>query len=892
MTRRPQPMQPGARVGPYEVIARIGSGGMGEVYRARDTRLGRDVAIKVLPADFAADDERVKRFEREARATAALAHPNVAAIFDVGTHDGAPYLVEELVEGESLRVRLVDGPLPVRQALEIAVQIAHGLTAAHGKGIIHRDLKPENVMITPDGTVKILDFGLAKFAAATPSGDAETITQAPATGTAPGRVLGSTAYMAPEQARGFAVDERADIFAFGVVLHEMLAGERPFRGQTSPDTMAAILKEAPRPLPDGVPAAVRRIVSECLEKRPEQRFSSAHDLLLALQAVTGGTEVPGAGLPRLPSGVRRVVGLTLAGVALLAAVGVLIVTPRAAGPKSVGAAPKKIVVLPFENLGSPEDAYFASGMTDEITSRLANVPGLGVISRTSAAQYEHARKSVKQIGAELDVDYVLEGSVRWEHGQGHESRVRITPQLIRVADDTHVWADRYDRVLADVFAIQSEVAGSTVKAMGVALLPHERAKLKEISTDDLEAYDLYLRGLEAQRSGQARRDIEGALQCYQASVDRDPRFAQALAGLAEMHLEMYWLYYDRRPARAVKAREAAERAVELRPDLAETHVALGFYFYEGLLEYPRALDEFTAALKIQPKSSVAHEFTALVLRRQGRWAQAVEEMNRALELDPKNGRLLGHLASTCLLARRYADADHAFRLAIGLSPLEATLRAPAAWLQVQWCGDAGKAQAILDEAERVAGLQDDMGWLGIATLQVAMARRDYEGALRLLEAQALPAFDEHFRYWPISLLLGEVEMVAGRSEPARRAFEVARIELQEKVKQDPEDARYRGSLGIAYAGLGMREVAIREAQLGCDLMPPSKDAYRALFRLEDLAVVYTMTGRADEAIATLGELLSRSGRMTSHVLRLDAMWDPLRSDPRFRALLTKYEVKE
>jgi eukaryotic-like serine/threonine-protein kinase len=278
-------MQPGSRLGPYEIVAPIGAGGMGEVWRARDTRLDRDVAIKVLPAELASNPERLRRFEREARATASLAHPNVIAVFDVGVHDGAPYLVEELLAGESLRLRLIDGPLPVREALEIAVQIARGLSAAHTKGIVHRDLKPENVILTPDGTVKLLDFGLAKLAQATSSGDAETITQPPPTGTAPGRVLGSVAYMAPEQARGLAVDHRADIFALGVVLHELLAGERPFRGQSTSDTVAAILTREPPPLPAQVPAAVQAAVRRCLEKRPEDRFSSARDLEYALRAV-------------------------------------------------------------------------------------------------------------------------------------------------------------------------------------------------------------------------------------------------------------------------------------------------------------------------------------------------------------------------------------------------------------------------------------------------------------------------------------------------------------------------------------------------------------------------------------------------------------------------------
>jgi formylglycine-generating enzyme required for sulfatase activity len=279
----------GSRLGPYEVVAQIGAGGMGEVYRAKDTRLGRDVAIKVLPADFAADAERLKRFEREAKATAALSHPNILDVHDVGTHEGVPYLVEELLEGESLRERLARGPIPVREAVEIAVQVAHGLAAAHGKHIVHRDLKPANVFMTSEGTAKILDFGIAKLVESLPLGEADTLTHAPTGATELGRVLGTTAYMSPEQARGMPVDPRSDIFSFGVVLYEMLSGQRPFRGETATDTVAAILTQEPPPLPEGMPLALQGVVTQCLAKRPDQRFCSAHDLGLALEALSKGS---------------------------------------------------------------------------------------------------------------------------------------------------------------------------------------------------------------------------------------------------------------------------------------------------------------------------------------------------------------------------------------------------------------------------------------------------------------------------------------------------------------------------------------------------------------------------------------------------------------------------
>jgi TolB-like protein/tetratricopeptide (TPR) repeat protein len=886
-------MQPGSRIAHFEVLGLIGSGGMGEVYRARDTRLGRDVAIKVLPAEFASDPERLRRFEQEARAVAALDHPNILAIHDVGSHVGSPYLVTELLEGESLRDRLRSGSLPVRKAVETAVQIAQGLAAAHEKGIVHRDLKPGNVFITKDGHVKILDFGIVKLLPPrTPEEAARATTVVEAT--ARGTTLGTVGYMSPEQVRGQRVDHRTDMFSFGAVLYEMLSGRSPFLRDTAADTSSAILHEDPPALAGtvrNISPTIEGIVTRCLEKSPEDRFQSAGDLAHDLSATMAETSSARPGSVVASTRQRRFVGLALAGVAALAAVGVLVVSFRPAGPSARAAGPPKIVVLPFENLGAPEDGYFAAGMAEEITSRLANVQGLGVISRTTAVQYEHSRKTVKQIAAELGVDYVLEGSVRWDRGAGRESRVRITPQLIRVADDTHVWADRYERVIADVFAIQSEVAENTVKAMGITLLPHEQTRLKEISTNDLEAYDLYLRGQELTRGGENRKDIEGAIRMYEAAVDRDPRFAQALAGLGRSHLQMYWLYFDRSQERVVRAKEAAERAVELRPDLAETHAALAYYFYWGQLNYPRALSAFSAALTIQPNNSDTLLGIGFVLRRQGDWADSAEQLSKALKLDPKNAWALFNYGESCVLARRFRDADRAYGLVITLSPKVGEPYARKAWLQVQYQGDVERAQANLDEAGRVGGLTDDTGLLVYWKLAVSLPRRDYQGALRQLESEKRHAIDNQFQYLPIALLRGEVQMLAGQQGLAHRSFEAARIELEQKVKQEPDDSRLHSSLGIALAGLGRSMEAVREANVGCDLMPASKDAWRALWRLEDLALVYTMVGKPSEAIAQLEDLLQRSGRMTPHVLRLDPRWDPLRSDPRFQALLTKYEVK-
>lgn len=895
-------LNPGARLGPYEIVASLGAGGMGEVYRARDARLGRDVAIKVLPAVFAADPDRLRRFELEARATAALSHPNILSVFDVGSHDGSPYLVEELLEGETLRARLASGSLPCRKAVEIATQVAHGLAAAHARGIVHRDLKPENVFLTRDGVVKILDFGLATLV----RGEGETDLTAASTATSPQAVLGTAGYMSPEQVRGQTVDARSDLFSLGVVLYEMLSGRSPFRRTTPADTASAILREDPPPLLASVhtcPPPLDTVVRRCLEKRPEDRFSSAHDLAIALEASSwpqpppADTTEAGAPLrsPR-PSHGRRLVLVGAAAAALIAIVLAgwrLLLPARAARPDFPTERQVRIVVLPFENLGAAEEAYFASGMAEEITSRLANVRGLGVISRTTAVSYDRAGKTVTQIGADLGVDYVLEGTVRWEHGQGAGGRVRITPQLIRTADDTHVWTARYDRVLADVFAIQSEVAESAVTAMGVTLLPGERETLAGISTTDLEAYDFFLRGREIEARGFARSEVEGALEMYRKAVDRDPRFAQALAQLARQHLQMYWLHYDRSESHLRSAREAAELAVELRPDLTEPHVAVGFYFYQAELDYPRALAAFAAAREIQPDNGDALAGTAFVVRRQGRWAESAELLARAVEGDPNNVYMLSNLGQSLELARRYAEADRTFDRAIQQNPRWISSYRGKADVQLVWHG-VDRMLAVLEDGSRApelteeqrSELREDVAWLD------AEARRDVATRLELLRAWGDEAQDGQFIYEPAALTRGMLELAAGRADRGRSSFEAARADLEERIAEDPGDGRFHSALGVAYAGLGRAEDAVREARLACDLVPPSKEAWQALYLLENLAKVYTMTGREAEAIATLDDLLARSGIWTPHVLRLDATWDPLRDDTRFQALLAKYEVRE
>ena len=386
----------GSRLGSYEIVAPIGAGGMGEVYRARDSKLDRDVAIKVLPLDLAKNETALARFEREAKAIAALAHPNILAIYDFGHEQGLHFVAVELLEGETLRDRMGNAPLPQRKVLDYGVQIAQGLAAAHDKGIVHRDLKPENIFVTRDGHIKILDFGLAKHEKPGQDTDSAPESETRARQTKPGAVMGTVGYMSPEQVRGQDADHRSDIFSFGTILYEMVSGQKTFHGDSAVETMNAILKQDPSELSQlkgDLSPALEQIIRRCLEKRVEERFQSARDLGFALEAVSGSAS--GVALPMQETQRRfplRIVGV--GALVLLAVVGFFLLSPRTDSP----AGPKRIVVLPFENLGSADDAYFAAGMTEEITSRLGVVSGLGVISRKSALQYEGSTKALSRLG--------------------------------------------------------------------------------------------------------------------------------------------------------------------------------------------------------------------------------------------------------------------------------------------------------------------------------------------------------------------------------------------------------------------------------------------------------------------------------------------------------------
>ncbi len=643
----------GSRLGPYEVLSPLGAGGMGEVYRARDARLGREVAVKVLPETLAGNPEALARFQKEARAVAALSHPNILAIFDIGRHEGTDFAVMELLQGSTLRDALDSGPLPPGRTIDFALQIAKGLCAAHEKGIVHRDLKPENVFVTRDGDVKILDFGLAKN---TEGGSREDATEAPTeTRTSPGTVMGTVAYMSPEQVRGEPLDPRSDIFSFGTVLYEMLTGRRAFARDSAAETMAAILMNEPPDLSGSglsVSPAMAGILRHCLEKNVPRRYQTARDLLFNLQQfASGASQAPtGSGTP-------------------------------------------SVAVLPFLNFSADaESEFFADGMTEDVIANLAKIRSLKVISRTSVMPFKKREKSLREIGATLGAASILDGSIRRAG-----NRVRIVAQLVDARTDEHLWADTYDRELTDIFAIQTDVAMQIAAALKTELSPDEVARIEQKPTHDPHAYQLYLQGRYALQKADEDGYRQGIVYLEQA-IAEDPELAAAHTALAFLYSELSTGQGAGTipPAEAfAKAKASVERALALNPAAGEAHSVLATLRFMYDYDWVGAEKEFRLALSLSPGSADVYDRYGWMCSAMGRFDDALRMVRRAQELDPLAHR--SDVANELLRSGRYEEACDAARKVVAFEPAFPRGHTILGWANMLM-GRTGEGLAALERA--------------------------------------------------------------------------------------------------------------------------------------------------------------------------------------------------
>jgi eukaryotic-like serine/threonine-protein kinase len=664
----------------YRLLEKLGSGGMGEVYLAEDTALGRKVAIKVLPATLAKDRNASLRLMKEAQAAAQLDHPNICSIYEAGEDDGVPFIAMQLIEGESLADRMTSRTLGEDERLEIATQVADALSETHGRGLVHRDVKPQNVMVNRRGQAKLMDFGLAKaFARSAPDPDEKTEQML----TTPGSIVGTVAYLSPEQVRGEEADARSDVWAFGVMLHELTTGAQPFSGKSAAEMMSAILRDEPATRPAQIDPSLGSVIDRCLKKNPGERFQDAGQLHSALQMVRSKVEAQPASVPQ-----------------------------RSSATPAMREAPtgriQSIAVLPLENHSvDPEQDYFADAMTESLLTDLAQIGGLRVVSRTSVMRYKGTLQPLPQIAAELGVDAILEGSVL---RVGH--RVRITAQLIHGSTDQHLWAKSYERDAEDILTLLSEVANAVVEAVRVELTPHETTRLTAVRRVDRAAHEAYLKGI----YHFDRLDMGRGMELFTESTRIDPTYAPAWGRLARGYYYL-GLFGAISPADAFSAlKDAAWKAQDLDPDLAEAYGwrAMASLYYDW--NWSATGEELRYALELKPSHAELSHLYAHYLMVMGESTKGIVACERAIELDPFGTILTACVGWHCLFSRQIEDAIPPVLRALAMDPNLFWAHTILGWAYEQ----QGKADQSIAEYEQAVALSGGMV-LNVSALGHALA---------------------------------------------------------------------------------------------------------------------------------------------------------------------------
>jgi serine/threonine protein kinase/tetratricopeptide (TPR) repeat protein len=873
------------RVGNYQILEEIGRGGMGVIYRARQRHSRRIVAVKRILSYHADSQETLTRFRREAEAAASLDHPNILPIYEVSeSEDGLPFFSMKFAGGGSLLEAAPALRSEPRRAVALMAKVARAVQYAHIKGILHRDLKPGNVMLDGHGEPLVSDFGLAKWLDIT-SDLTHTLT-----------IFGTPGYIAPEQVKGSAANlsPASDVYSLGAILFHLLTGRPPFLGEHALAVIQqASEKSAPklRTLAPTLDRDLETICAKCLEREPNARYHSAGDLAEDLERWLEGRHIiarPVSPPARVWRWSRRnpiTAGMTALVLALGTAVGMMIWNSEMATPQVRSG----IAVLPFENLSTNgENTFFADSIQDGILTKLARVSDLKVVSRTSVLPYRGAR-SAQQIGNALNVSHVLEGSVRRNAG-----KIFVNVQLVDTRTDTHVWAESYESELNNVFGIQSQIAKKVADQLEAKVSSTEKAAIEEPPTRDLVAYDLYLRATDLIQgiafSSRAKQDLLDAVQLLDQAVARDSSFFSAYYQLAGAHDRMYFLGFDHTDARVKLAETAIQSIRSLRAASGEAHLALAQHFYWAYGDYDRAQKELAAARLTLPNESRIPLLTGYIDRRQGRWEKSLREMNRALELDPRNFSILQQISVTYEGLRRYKEMAETLDRALAITPKDIPSRVRRASVDLESHADPKPLhttiETILAEDPNAAPLLVDQ-WLDLA-----LRERDPVATQRALAA--IPddgCYDENIPF-PNSWCHGLAARFQGDELAARTAFTSARKELAQTVRDQPDYAAALCALGVVDAVLGNKEDAIREGQRAVELMPVSKNAIDGARLIEYLAVIYAWTGDKDRAIEQLAERAKLPVAGLSYgYLRLYPLWDPLRGDPRFEAIIASLAPK-
>jgi serine/threonine protein kinase/tetratricopeptide (TPR) repeat protein len=897
----PDAPEGGVRFGIYEIdchadgsLCELGRGAMGVTYRATDTSLQRKVALKIIKTDIAerSADAR-ERFVREARAAAAFRHEHIATVYQFGMRleTGQYYYAMELIEGETLedRVRRV-GPLDARTTIGIAEQVTSALAAAQKHGLVHRDLKPANLMLlnaddpdVADGdqarskrskmralrksgipVVKIIDFGLAK--ALHSATDPKSLTH--------DRFVGTPAFASPEQIGHSALDVRSDIYSLGTTVWFALTGKTPFAGRTLSDIHRAQKANA---LPveqlkaAHVPHDLRSLLESMLAFEPASRPGTSE---LAARLRRSSPEARSARRTRFALAAASLVVLGMFA---------LIVHP----PPPVPAPEKSIAVLPFENLSpDPDNAYFADGVQDEILMRLASLADLKVISRTSVMQYKSGvARDLRKIGLQLGVARVVEGTV-----QRAGNRVRVNAQLIDVSTNRGLWGQSYDRDLADVFAIQSEIATSIARELQASLSAREKTAIERAPTNDITAFELY-----AQANLLTRRDAKGnllqAADLLDQAVARDPSFFKAYCLLATTHDRLYFFGHDHTPGRLALAEAAIEEAFRIHPDAGEARLVRAQNLYQGYLDYDAALAELEIAAKTLPNNASVFELKGYIQRRQGKQEEAVRSLERAIDLDPRNTVTLQQIALSYRRLRRFAEQKSVLDRASAIEPNNIDIKLELAAVDFYWKADARPLHQMVESIRTAnpAATHD----LAEYWLLYALAERDASAATNGVNAAAgeNPAFTDGTVHFSRAFMEGVIARMTKDEATARAAFTAARAE-QQKMLQEPES--YAPALcvrGLIDAGLGQKEEALRKGRRAIELLPVEKDAIFGTYVLKYFAMIAAWTGDKNLACEQLAVAMRPPSAITYGDLKLLPFWDPLRGDPRFERIVASLAPK-
>ena len=892
------------RLGIYRIERRddgthweLGHGAMGVTYRAVDTSLKRPVALKLIDSEWAKRGaEARERFMREARTAASLRHPNVATVYHFGIREenGQCFCAMELVEGETLEMLVRrTGPLDALTTIDIALQVSSALAAAEKQGLVHRDLKPANLMLVaaaPDANdsspgksekaetvVKVIDFGVAKALVEKP--DAMGLTH--------GGFVGTPAFASPEQFTDAQVEVRSDIYSLGATLWYVLTGHRPFEGATIEQIRASQHSQAlsiEQLKAAHVPSRLISLLVSMLAPEPGAR-PGVRALTLQLQDCRAQI------LDRWKAARRLALAAGLIGMAAAAFALFARWHNRAMSQNTAPAniSEKSIAVLPFDNLSDDQaNAYFAVGIQDEILTSLARVADLKVISRTSVMQYTTgAGRNLREIGKQLGVAHLLEGSV-----QRAAKRVRVNAQLIDARTDAHLWAQTYDRDLADVFAIQSEIAKTIAEQLQAKLSLTEKAAIEQRPTADLAAFDLYTRAKMLRQTNSRVLGTNNRLQAVgllNQAVALDPTFLLAWCELAITHDLLYFLDHDHTATRLALAKAAVQTALRLRPNQGEAHLALAHHLYQGYLDYDRARAELAIAQRTLPNDPFIFVVAGIMDRRQGRWAESTRNLERVIELDPRNSYAFQNLSFNYQDLRRYADMAAVLDHALAIAPKDVHMRVERALIDLDWRADSRPLHTTIE-----AILVEDPGaaaTLANHWLVLALCERDPIAA-----AQALVALSDNTfgpEVIPLYRPFGEgvVARVRGDAAAARAAFTVARVQQEEATRAQPDYAPALCALGLIDAGLGRKEEALREGRRAVELLPVARDSLGGADMIQGFAIICAWIDEKDLALQQLAISAQIPGGVTYGQLKLHPFWDPLRGDPRFEKIVASLAPK-